>query len=131
MTIQVEWDNPQQTVIRYTYIHPWYWEDYYSANCKAHQMFASVNHGVDVLFDFRRSPVIPQGGFGHFRRSLHETRPLNMGRVVMLGASGIMLVIDNILRTFYPNSTSHFFKARTEEEAQSLLRSPELMSDQA
>jgi hypothetical protein len=131
MTILVEWDNPQQTIIRYTYISPWYWEDYYNANCQASKMLASVGHCVDVLFDFRRSPVIPQGGFGHFRRTLHETRPLNMGRVVTLGASGIMVVIGNILRSFYPNSTAHFFSVRTEAEAYNILNCQELTTDPA
>jgi hypothetical protein len=61
MPVQVVWDDPAHTILRYVYQGAWKWEHAYEAITQARQMMADGENQVDCIVDMRQSPIIPSG----------------------------------------------------------------------
>lgn len=121
MTVSTEWDTKDQTAILISYISPWEWNEHYDSIRKMHTMMASVEHKVDLIYDFSKGNSLPSRALLHFMRGITQPRPKNTNRIIAVGAEGLMVSIARILRRIYPISTDDIREVKTVAEARILL----------
>ena len=63
MPIDVQWDDDNQTVIRYVFKTPWTWTEYHAAIEQAWTMAKSVDHPTDTITDMSGSRLLPDNPF--------------------------------------------------------------------
>ncbi len=122
MSIAVEWDDEERTILHYTFESPWTWEEYHAAIARAWEMAAEVDHPTDTITDMRNSRLLPDNVFRHVRQSMVEI-PESTRTVVIVGAGMLVQALLNILRRVYRNQDGLFFTAETLEEARELIYS--------
>jgi hypothetical protein len=71
MAITVQWDDPEKTIIRYTYMGQWTWAEYDEAVTQALELVKDVS-SVDVIADFSQSSLLPERALQNFRNSLNK-----------------------------------------------------------
>ncbi len=101
--IELDWDDLQKTIIRYTFIDPWTWDEYYATNDKRDAMLSSVPHIVNIILDFRRGKQIPSQAMTHFRKAAAWDSP-QRGGVVILGIHNMLQALGNIMMILYPQA---------------------------
>jgi len=106
MQLQVEWDNPEKTIIRITYTEKWTWSDFYEANTVAVEMMKNVDHTVHFLADFRQSRSLPIGGAITHARSALAALPENWGILVIVSTSVLIQRLVSIFRTAFTGRMS-------------------------
>ncbi|MBZ0282832.1 MAG: hypothetical protein K8L97_18985 [Anaerolineae bacterium] len=121
MSVSLEWENQEKTAILIRYVSPWAWKQHYDMIRTLHDMMRSVNHPVDLIYDFRHGNALPPNALLHFMRGISQPRPLNTNRIVAVGADHLMASIGRILRRVYPGLTMDITETKTLTEARTLL----------
>ncbi|MBL8161637.1 MAG: hypothetical protein JNJ61_06580 [Anaerolineae bacterium] len=123
MGIHVEWANRERTLLIYSFGGSWDWNDYQAASEQARGMTGSAAQQVDVILDFRHTNALPQGMMRQFSSSFRSLayQPHNVDRMVIVGATGLLVIISNVLRNIYPQVTAKVLEAPTLEKAYTLL----------
>ena len=76
MSLQVEWDNPERSVLLYTAIGAWTWEEFYASRERGRQLADAAPHErIDAIIDLRSGGAIPDNALFHFRRMPAEVHP--------------------------------------------------------
>ena len=101
MKLQVDWDNPEKTIIRITYTEKWTWNDFYAANMEAVAMMKTVPQTVHFLADFRQSRSLPLGGAITHARAALTGLPDNWGILVIVSTSVLIQRLVTIFRTAF------------------------------
>jgi hypothetical protein len=120
MSITVQWDNEQHTLLRWDFIGVWDWDDFLAAQKEANELINSVSHTVNVIGDVSKSYHLPPGAIGRFR-TYRRDDPENTGRVVVVGASIYIKTMVDIFRGMFPNTGGNFTFANSLDEARSIL----------
>ena len=101
MSISVQWDNPEQTIVRWDFDREWTWEMFQEAQYTSNQLIQSVRHRVDIIGDVRRSPSLPHNPLFKYNVFQRNT-PENAGLIVLIGVSGfvksMVLLFDRVYR---------------------------------
>ncbi|MEO8607692.1 MAG: hypothetical protein ABI690_07430 [Chloroflexota bacterium] len=121
MPITVEWANAERTVLLYRVTEHWTWDDFHSANQTTHDLLVSIDHPVDLICDFSTSQTIPPRVLSNIGRALRQKRPGNVRQIVVVGVTGLLRNLADVLRTLYPNATANIIDAHTIEHAFRLL----------
>lgn len=124
MPITVEWVNPEHTVLLYKVVGNWNWDNYDAANAITSDWVTSVNHTVALICDFSASTGIPPRVLSHVGRSLRQKRPRNIDPIVVVGITGLLRNLTDVLRTLYPRATADIIHAHTLEHAFRLIGAP-------
>ncbi len=122
MSINVQWDNEEHTLVRWDFIGTWDWNDFLAAQKASNELISSVPHRVDIIGDVSGSHQIPPGAIARFRTYRRDDPP-NAGRVVLVGASAYIRTMVEIFRGIFPNTGGNFTFADSLEEARSALTS--------
>ncbi len=123
MSVQVDWDNGEQTVLRYTVSGCWTWEDFYLARDQARDLadLAPVSR-VNSIIDIGAGNLFPQNALTHFRRLQFEAHPkLKQGNVVIVQNDLFVRSLMDIMRRVNPQAMRNFHSARTLEDARDML----------
>ena len=104
MTIKVEWDNEEQTIIRWTFPEEWTWDDYYSALHISRQLCGQVTYMVDVIVDMQANQSIPNHVFTHAKNAV-QTSSLNVGVIVVIGVHPLLRSAYNTFKRLYDKMT--------------------------
>jgi hypothetical protein len=78
----VEWDNDEQTVIRYDFEWGWHWDEFVQVSKHAFALIATVEHQVNLIFNLRDSRVLPEGMTLHMREVM-SAAPTQLGYIVV------------------------------------------------
>ncbi len=97
MSINVQWDNLDRTVVMIDFHRPWTWKEFDSAIEQMLNLFNSVNHRVDVLFDIRDGGFPPPDAIKHFRKAAEIQHP-NGGLLVYIAPRVLVQFINSILK---------------------------------
>lgn len=90
MGITFDWDNTDQTVMRYTVSGQWNWNDFHKHLRRSLLWLDTVDHTVEAIIDFRGTTRFPAGAFGHLR-SLGKAIHVNASpRVVLIGVESAL-----------------------------------------
>jgi hypothetical protein len=85
MGIEVIWDNPEQTIIRYIFDAKWTWHDLLAAVDQSDAMLNEAGHVCHFIYDIRLSTAIPDGALTYLKRFVGKKRA-NTGVQVLLGS---------------------------------------------
>jgi hypothetical protein len=129
--IQLDWDNPQQNIIRYTFVDPWTWDEYYATNIKRDQLFASSSQTIDIILDFTEGAQIPGQAVTHFRKAAAWDSP-KRGVVVIVGVNLMLQALGHIMTSVFPQIAMKAPRpAKNLEAARRLIWEIRLQRDQA
>ena len=120
MSIKVQWDNEEHTLLRWDFVGIWNWNDFQAAQKESNALINSVSYTVDIIGDVSQSHHVPPGAIGQFR-TYRRNDPENTGRVVLVGASIYIKTIVEIFRGMFPNTGGNFTFANSLDEARSVL----------
>ena len=101
MSLQVEWDNAEKTVIRITYANKWTWSDFYEANRAAVALMNTVCHPVHLLADFRQSTCLPIGGAITHASNAISVLPDNWGILVIVTTNVLIQRLVSVFRSAF------------------------------
>jgi hypothetical protein len=122
MSITVQWDNQEHTLLRWDFVEPWDWDDFLAAQKASNDLISSVPHTVHIIGDVSRSHHLPTGAIARFRTYKRDDPP-NAGRVVIVGASTYIRTIVETFRGMFPKTGGNFTFANSLDEARSQLTS--------
>jgi len=85
MPIHFDWDNDDQTVLRFVATAPWNWNDFHKNMRRATFWLDTVDHPVEIIIDLRQSDALPAGALGHIRSLGNRSHPNLRSRLVIIG----------------------------------------------
>ncbi len=129
MPITVDWDDAEQTIIRYTFQSPWTWDEYQAAIDRAWELARSVDHPTDTITDMSHSRLMPDNLFRNIKQSVVEI-PDSTRTVVLIGGGMFVSIALGVLRRVYRSNMEKFFIAGTLDEARALIRQRRGETDQ-
>lgn len=122
MGVIVEWDNSEQTILRFIYQGEWTWEDFNAALEHGKELAAEVPHKIDYIYDVTTSSSVPSGALSQFRNMRNKT-PTDPERRVLVGANSLITTLSQVLLSaYFPNLSKKFLVAATLEEARNMLK---------
>jgi hypothetical protein len=97
MPITIAWDNPQQTVVLFTYQRPWTWAEFDAAVEQTLTFASAVDHRVDVIFDLRKGGFPPPDALWRFKDAAEISHP-NVGQYVYVAPSMLTNFVKNVIQ---------------------------------
>lgn len=94
MSINVKWDNAEQTIILWTFIGRWSWGEYDSALTEATTLLDSVKHHVDFLYDLREMSILPPDLITQFKTRYLKKHP-NTRLFLVVGIDSYLQLLWN------------------------------------
>jgi hypothetical protein len=124
MAIRVEWDDPNQTALRYTYEGSWNWDEFQQAHRQARLMLDTVDHKVDVIIDVVQTGILPNNILSR-ANSIPRDRHPNEGTVIIVGANPLIRFLYDVARRIYAEVIDYrgYRIVSNLEEARSIARS--------
>jgi hypothetical protein len=120
VSIRIEWDNAEQTILLHTYSGKWTLDDYAAAAHQAYSMVAAADHAVDFIIDLSQSDDPPMKITAAAIRMTELRHPLQR-RVVMIGVTHFMMMLFEGGKRLMPHLTQEVYFAKTQDEARALL----------
>ncbi len=122
MGIVVQWDNPEQTIVRFLYSGQWTFGDLFDAMQIARELMDSVHHPVHGIVDMQDSKLMPNGALSLGRNVTMRKHP-NQGKTIIVGASGFARTLYDVYRKVYRTTfdESAYAFASSLEEARLML----------
>jgi len=103
MSINVVWDNPEQSIVRFIYNGQWNLDDFYHALQESRDMMDTVNHRVGIIIDVQNSKLVPNGVLSHGKNVSLRKHP-NQAKSIIVGASGFVRTLFDVYKKVYRNS---------------------------
>lgn len=101
MKVSIDWDNDEQTIVRYTFEQGWDWQDLYAAMDNAGDMIETVPHSVDVLMDLSQSNLIPKNAISQIKRGYDNPKKPNIGLTVVVTPNSFMNAIVSMAKKIW------------------------------
>lgn len=120
MSVTVQWDNDDKTILRYTFEGDWTWEEYFIELTQGREMMASVSHDVCVFNDMQHITRFPIN-FVSRAKGVITSRPDNTGLAIFLTTDRFFKILYNILGQIIPNVPTDYLMVATEEEGYNRL----------
>lgn len=130
MPVRVEWDNKEQTTLRYDVEGQWTWNEFLEAIKQAKALMETVQHTVHFIvnpLDERSRGYLPGGTVSHVIQ-IYRSAPSNAGASVIIGGGDVLRTMNKISQQFYPRIAKRYRFADSLEEARSIVAS--LSNDQ-
>jgi hypothetical protein len=83
MTVTLDWDNAEKTILRLTLADGWEWEDLHVVLPVGFSLMQSVDHTVHILVDHTRTNHLAHGALSR-AIDLMDKLPPNLGYVVVV-----------------------------------------------
>jgi hypothetical protein len=120
MSITVNWDNDDKTVIRYDFAGQWDWADFRAATVEAFALTRSVTHRVDSISNFQPGSNLPSDALFQFSRIM-KVAPPNRGTTVIVGGTMFINNLVSIFSKIYKPLGARLLIASTLDEARKKL----------
>jgi hypothetical protein len=120
MSLSVEWDDVDNTILRYTLGSTWTWEEMDVVWQKGAQMTVGITERFDIILDAREMKSFPRDIF-EIAPTRYALGGLNGGVSVLVGANTMVRSILDMLILTKPRTFSHFRFADTFEDAYQLI----------
>jgi hypothetical protein len=122
MTIRVQWDNTEKTIVRWDFDGSWEWNEYFVAQYESNCLLDSVDYLVDIIGNVQKSHLLPANALSVYRNSLKNVSP-NIGIIVLVGSSSFIRQMVNIfMKVFrFKGPGTDFRFAATEADAHQMI----------
>ncbi len=94
MSIHVNWDNADETILLWTFVGRWTWGEYDDAFKQANAMLDAVDHGVDFLYDVREMSILPPDLITQFKLR-YLTKHANTRQFLVVGVDNYLQLLWN------------------------------------
>jgi hypothetical protein len=118
--IQVEWANPEQTIVRWRFGWPWTWDEFYTALDQVNAMIDGISGIADSIILPSRSTILPANAISHLRRLINGRHPRH-DLIVLVGSSSFVAELLKLSTQFIPSVRDQLHYVGTEEEALNLI----------
>ena len=118
--ITVEWDNKQQSVIRYDFKGLWTWEEFENAVERSFTMTEAVGHTVHAIIHFNGGTRMLGGMVIYLRRKL-SVLPKNRGMIIIAGGGHEAKTTVQMLTRIHKQHIHRLVTAKDIQEARKLL----------
>ena len=115
MAINVEWDNPEKTIICYHFEERWTWEEFFEARRHAQSIISGVTHNVGVIMNTPPNIVLPSNLLTHSLTSLRHRHPNTVIIVFIAGKSFLNMMISLMTKMSHLASDSMVMAANMDE----------------
>lgn len=124
MTISVDWDNDETSIVRTTLHDRWTWEQLYTANNDIIDAMHSTDDTVHLLIDFTHADTLPAGGVIMHMRNLLGAYPPNCDLRIIVTHNVLVERLMNIFQAaFQTGLGKHVYTVPSVEDARHLIRS--------
>ena len=120
MTVRVDWDDTDHTILLYSLGHPWTWEELYEAVDTGIAKVATVPHVVDVIVDFQNSHNLPPKSLVQFYRVANLPTP-QTNLIVIAGGGTLLLSLFNLFKLMVGGTGSKYYWASDVDQAHSII----------
>jgi hypothetical protein len=125
MSIELHWDNDQQTVMRCDFSADWTWDELFAALEQVRQIASGREDKIGAIIDVSSEAGLP-GGLGaealqHVETMLAAGAEEKRGPVVVAGASPFLKSLVEILATLSSHATTDVYFADTLDEARAIM----------
>lgn len=121
MSIEVYWEDEEQTIVRYDFKGHWTWDEFYPVLEKALEMERAKPYRVDVILDMRKNEVVPANVLTHLK-SIADHQPDNIGISVFVSENRFLLSLFSVGTRFYSRIGHYFRVVSSIEEAHQMIR---------
>jgi hypothetical protein len=126
MTIELFWDDTEETVMLAEFSGKWSWEELHKVLSKIKQISQERQQAFGAILDLRRGLHLPnmlnKDGLEQFQKLLAlNDGASEKGRIVVLGMNRMVKVIFDAVGTFDKSLTNDVFFAENEDEARRLI----------
>ncbi len=120
MTITVEWDDAEQTILRNDYSGSWTWEEYIEAGRQNNALIAAMPHRVDIIANMREG-TMPRGGSAiAISTRVIRSAPPNRGIIVVV-INPLLKALVSVFKKLDNNLGSITFAADSMDEARRVV----------
>jgi len=67
MSVHVEWDSEERSIILWSFVGRWTWGEFDDAFKTVRAMLDSINHPVDIICDMRQMSILPPDIVSRFK----------------------------------------------------------------
>jgi hypothetical protein len=126
MSVEIQWDNPEKTTLRYSITIPWTWNEFWTAFEQSLRMIDEVEGKVDYIFGDtdQASRTLPPGFLTQMGAVVRKRHP-RAGLTVFVSKeqSSSRTLWYRLASSVYPALSEKFVFAQTLDEARILLAS--------
>lgn len=94
MSVHVQWDNEDRTIILWSFVGRWTWGEYEDALAAAVTMLDTVDHKVDYVYDVRLMSILPPDVVTRFKTK-YLKQPEKTGRFIAVGVDDYLRLVWN------------------------------------
>ncbi len=120
MTVRVDWDDLDHSILLYTLSCKWTWDELYEAADKGIAMTKTVSHNICIIVDYQSSQGLPPGAFAQFNRITRLMTP-QTELVIIAGGGTLLLSLLNIFFLIAGNASSKYCWVSDLDKAYSTL----------
>jgi hypothetical protein len=131
MSIDIEWDNEEKTIILTTYSGEFTWDEFEATSRETEAMLKGVDHEVDILANLE-DLTIPKDALANFPKIAQAPyfTHSHVGLMVFFGASHFAQTLIDLLGKVYSTATS-IVVVPTLEEAYEVIAEHRQARDQS
>jgi hypothetical protein len=128
MSIQVEWDNEQHTVVLCTFMGTWTWDELYAALDRGEEMAKDNPARVSAILDVRQGSSLPGGSFFNKTlldqaQTLFNRAQTDRGQIAVVGASPFMRSMFSVASNLFGDKAGGMTFVDSIEEARRIVAS--------
>ncbi len=119
--IQVQFDNPEKTAIRWDFRGRWTWDDWYQAADRTLELRREVLDlpVVAAILNFTHSGPVPMGLLPHARTAMEMVYPNDF--IVITGGSGYLRSLAQTFRLLNPSLRDQVMLADNVAQARQII----------
>lgn len=122
MTVNVYWDDDDETIARMDILDVWTWEEVHQGAAQIRAMVDEIDYDFDFIIDVSQGIGAPSPFLSELRSVAREGHP-RQGMTVLVGLSDAILIFWKIFVQLYARliREDRFAYARTAEYARELI----------
>lgn len=101
MSIEIMWNNPEQTIIYCKFHVGWGWQNLYDTFSQLHALIESVPNDVDVIADISEASNLPSNPVAQFG-AIAKKLPTHMRIFVVVADSMFIDVMVKMFKQLHP-----------------------------
>ena len=122
MSITLQWDNNEHTILRVTYPPTWTWDEFYQINAvEIPNLIKETPNGVYLLADFTSASHLPSNALLH-GRSVMGNYPPNWKKLIVVTESRLIKKLGELVhQMFYGGISAKVHTVNSFEEAYKII----------
>ncbi|HVU09893.1 MAG TPA: hypothetical protein VHD90_01395 [Phototrophicaceae bacterium] len=87
MSVAVVWEDEQKSVVRYVFVDPWAWDQFYAGWDQVKAVLDASPHKISAILDLTEMRAIPPNSLMHMRALIQQRHP-NFSELLIVVGSG-------------------------------------------